>query len=92
MQTDLSELAKPANEQNVLLPRLLGKVDVRLRIGVKGKSTLDDMIRRGEFPKPNAYMYRKPFWTLEAVDKWVDALIAKSAGQEVHGTANQTQS
>lgn len=87
MQKDLSELAKPTNEQNVLLPRLLGKVDVRFRIGVKGKSTLDDMIRRGEFPKPSAYMYRKPFWTLEAVDEWVDALIAKTAGQEVHGDA-----
>ena len=62
-----------------MTPRLLNKDDVRLRIGVKGKSTLDDMIRDGRFPKPCAYISRKPFWTLETVDSWIDGLIAKAA-------------
>lgn len=64
---------------STLSPRLLNKDDVRLRIGVKGKSTLDDMIRDGRFPKPSAYMNRKPFWTLDVVDIWIDELLAKNA-------------
>lgn len=63
----------------ILPPRLLNKDDVRQRIGVKGKSTLDDMIRDGRFPKPSAYMNRKPFWTLDVVDIWIDELLAKNA-------------
>lgn len=82
MQTDLRELAKPSLDQDTLSPRLLGKIDVLLRTGIKGMRTLDNMRLRGEFPKPNAYIRRKPFWTLEAVDEWVDALIAKTKGVE----------
>ena len=70
---------------SALAPRLLNKQQVLQRTGIKAKTTLDDLIRQGEFPRASAYMNRKPFWTLEAVDTWIDGLIAKTAAERGKG-------
>ena len=61
------------------VPRLLNKKQVLQRTGISAKTTFDDMVRRGEFPRATAYMNRKPFWTPEVVDAWIADLIAKTA-------------
>ena len=59
-------------------PRLLRLPEVLSRTGIKASTTLYDMIRRGEFPKP-VKVGRMSYWPAEAVHRWIDALEAGGA-------------
>lgn len=58
--------------------RLLRLPEVLSRTGIKASTTLYDMIRRGEFPKP-LKVGRMSYWSAAAVHRWIDALEAGGA-------------
>lgn len=58
--------------------RLLRLPEVKALTGLKSNTTVYDMIRRGEFPKP-IKVGRMSYWPAEAVHRWIDTVVGAGA-------------
>lgn len=58
--------------------RLLRLPEVKALTGLKSNTTVYDMIRRGEFPKP-VKVGRMSYWPAEAVHRWIDTVVGAGA-------------
>jgi|LakMenEpi03Aug12_release.lakeMendotaPanAssembly.Ray.scaffolds.fasta_scaffold2981034_1 prophage regulatory protein len=59
---------------------LLRLADVQRRVGLK-RSTVYELIRRGEFPPPIHLSRRCTAWLAEEIEAWIKARIAQSRGK-----------
>jgi prophage regulatory protein len=59
---------------------LLRLADVQRRVGLK-RSTVYELVRRGEFPPPIHLSSRCTAWLAEEIDSWIKARIAQSRGK-----------
>lgn len=65
-------MAEPAPTQAALAEdRLLRRLDVANLTGIRANSTLYDMIRRGDFPKPVKLNHRSSAWRESEVRQWI---------------------
>lgn len=57
---------------------LLSSLQVAIGLGNVGKSTLFRMIRRGEFPRPDASLGEKlPRWSVALFNRWVEEQVER---------------
>ena len=69
-------MEKPQKGINLMrLTRIKGKVGL-------GKTTINEMVKRGEFPKPIQIGARAVAWLESDVDEWIESRV-KAAGDAV---------
>jgi prophage regulatory protein len=59
---------------------LLRLGDVQRRVGLR-RSTIYDLVRRGDFPPPVRLGRRCSAWVSAEIDQWIAAWVAKSRGR-----------
>jgi len=67
-------------DQDQTIPTFISRRELTRRLGV-GTTTLDRMIRSGEFPPPARIGLRRVAWPLPEVEAWIAARLSERAEQ-----------